>query len=67
MNVINITGFLFLKAKSQKLIAKNPIIAKILPGSDNIIIIITNNYKNKHLSTLRIPDYFFASNPVKFS
>ena len=73
MNVLNITVFLQRKAKNQQLIAnykqpiaKNPIIAKILPYSDNIIIIITGNYKNKQLSTLRTLDYFFASNQAKF-
>ena len=67
-HISNITGFLHLIAKTQKLIANSQIIAKSQKkaknplNSDNINIIITNNYKNKHLSTLRILDYFFSRN-----
>ena len=71
MNVLkhisNRAVLLQLKAKNQKPIANSPIIAKIFRDCDNINIIITSNYKNKHLSTLRILDYFFASNLAKFS
>ena len=65
-HVSYIAGFIQRKAKSQKLIAtKKQRIAKIFHNYDNIIILITNKYKNNRLSMVRILDYFFSRNHRK--